>query len=71
MNSAVRLKDLIAPHFWETIKSKKPTPDKTKVAVVVQKRSKNALKIVWHCLTEEKCGVVYIKKISKPLRKSV
>lgn len=70
MNSEVRLKDLIAPHFWETFKSKKPHQI-DKGGRGNTKTSKNALKIVWHCLTEEKCGVVILRRYQNTLRKSV
>lgn len=66
----VRLKEEIAPHFWNTFNSK----------IMHQvdsggrgstKSSKNALKISLHCLEEENCCAVVVRRYQKSLRNSV
>lgn len=70
MENKIRLKELIAPHFWNTFKSKEPHQidyggrGSTKT-------SKNSLKIVYHCMVENKCSVVVLRKVQHTLRKSV
>ena len=66
----VRLTELVAPHFWYTFKSKKPHQidgggrGSTKT-------SKDALKIVYFCITEELCSAIILRKYQKTLRNSV
>ena len=68
--SQVRLKELIAPHFWNTFNSKK-THQIDKGGRGSTKTSKNSLKVALHCLQEEKCSAVIIRRYQNTLRNSV
>ena len=66
----VRLKEIIAPHFWNTFNSK-VTHQIDKGGRGSTKTSKNGLKIAYHCLDEEKCSAVIIRRYQNTLRNSV
>lgn len=66
----VRLKEIIAPHFWNTFNSK-ITHQIDKGGRGSTKTSKNSLKIGFHCLQEEKCSAVIIRRYQNTLRNSV
>lgn len=66
----VRLKEIIAPHFWNTFNSK-VTHQIDKGGRGSTKTSKNSLKIGFHCLQEEKCSAVIIRRYQNTLRNSV
>ena len=70
MATEVRLREIVAPHFWSTFKSK-VTHQIDKGGRGSTKTSKNALKIVYHCLTEKDCSVVVLRRHQNQLRKSV
>lgn len=60
----------VAPHFWKTFKSKKPHQI-DKGGRGSTKTSKDALKIVYHCLKEDNCSVVILRRYQNTLRNSV
>lgn len=68
--SRVALKEIIAPHFWNTFNSKKPhqIDDGGRAST---KTSKNALKIVYHCISEKDCNAIIIKRYQNTIRNSV
>lgn len=68
--SSVNLKDVIASHFWSTFNSKKPhqIDDGGRAST---KTSKNALKIVYHCISEPNCNAIIIKRYQNTIRNSV
>ena len=66
----IRLKEIIAPHFWNTFNSK-ITHQIDKGGRGSTKTSKNSLKIGFHCLQEEKCSAVIIRRYQNTLRNSV
>lgn len=66
----VSIKDMLAPHFWNTFNSKK-THQIDKGGRGSTKTSKNSLKICNHCLEEEKCSAVIIRRYQNTLRNSV
>lgn len=66
----ISLKSLIAPHFWKTFLSKAPHQI-DKGGRGSTKTSKNALKIVFHCLKEAECSAIVIRKTQNTLRDSV
>lgn len=68
--SQVRLKEIIAPHFHNTFNSK-ITHQIDKGGRGSTKTSKNSLKIAYHCLSEEKCSAVIIRRYQNTLRNSV
>ena len=68
--SQVRLKEIVAPHFWNTFNSK-ITHQIDKGGRGSTKTSKNSLKIGYHCLSEEKCSAVIIRRYQNTLRNSV
>lgn len=70
MNNEISLKNLIAPHFWQTFKSKK-SHQIDEGGRASAKSSKNALKICYHCIKETDCNVVIIKKYQNTIRNSV
>ena len=70
MTTQIKLKDIIAPHFHKTFKSK-ITHQIDKGGRGSTKTSKDALKIVYHCLTEGNCSVVVLRRYQNQLRKSV
>lgn len=66
----VRLKEIIAPHFWNTFNSK-IMHQIDKGGRGSTKTSKDSLKIAFHCLEQENCSAVIIKKYQNTLRNSV
>lgn len=66
----VSLKKLIAPHFWHTFKSK-ALHQIDKGGRGSTKTSKNALKICYHLLKEDKCSAICIRRYQNTLRNSV
>lgn len=66
----VRIKDIVAPHFWNTFNSK-VTHQIDKGGRGSTKTSKNSIKINYHCLNEEKCCAVIIRRYQNTLRNSV
>ena len=66
----MRISEVIAPHFLKTFKSKK-THQIDKGGRGSTKTSKNALKIVYHLLTEDSCSVIVLRKYQNTLRNSV
>ena len=63
-------KSQIAPHFWNTFKSKAPHQIDSGGRGST-KTSKNALKIAFTCIAEENCSAIVIRKTQKSLRDSV
>lgn len=68
--SQVRLKEIVAPHFWNTFNSK-ITHQIDKGGRGSTKTSKNSLKIAYHCLSKEECSAVIIRRYQNTLRNSV
>ena len=66
----IRIKDMVAPHFWNTFNSK-VTHQIDKGGRGSTKTSKNSIKINYHCLNEEKCSAVIIRRYQNTLRNSV
>lgn len=66
----VNLREIIAPHFYSTFNSKK-RHQIDKGGRGSTKTSKNSLKICLHCLDEEKCSAVIIRRYQNTLRNSV
>ena len=66
----ISLKEQIACHFWHTFKSKKPHQI-DKGGRGSTKTSKNALKICYHCLKEDKCSAIILRRYQNTLRNSV
>lgn len=66
----VRIKDIIAPHFWTTFNSKKTNQiyeggrNSTKTSMI-------AIKIVFNCLNNINCSAVALRNHKTDLRKSV
>lgn len=66
----IRLKEIIAPHFWNTFTSK--TPHQIDLGGRAStKTSKNAIKIIFHCLQERNCSAVILKRYQNTIRNSV
>lgn len=66
----INIQDLIAPHFWRYFNSKM-VHQIDKGGRGSTKTSKDALKIVYHCLFEPKCSAVVIRRYQNTLRDSV
>ena len=66
----MKLSSLIAPTFWNTFNSKKPIQI-DKGGRGSTKTSKNSLKVDFHCLEEEKCSAIVLRKYQNTLRDSV
>lgn len=66
----IQLSKIVAPSFWKTFNSKKPRQI-DKGGRGSTKTSKNAIKIPFHCLNEEKCSAIVIRKYQNTLRDSV
>ena len=62
----VRIKNIVAPHFWTTFNSKK-THQIDKGGRGSTKTSKNSIKINYHFLSEEKCSAVIIRRYQNTL----
>ena len=57
----ISLKSEIAPHFWGSFKSKLPHQIDLGGRGST-KTSKNALKIAYHTIKEDKCSVIVLRK---------
>lgn len=66
----MNLKEIIAPAFWNTFKSKKPRQIDLGGRGST-KTSKNSLKVNYHCIKEEKCSAVILRNYQNTLRNSV
>lgn len=66
----IKLKEIIAPHFWSTFLSKSPHQIDLGGRAST-KTSKNAIKIVFHCLQERNCSAVILKRYQNTIRNSV
>ena len=64
------LSELIAPSFHRTFNSKKPKQI-DKGGRGSTKTSKNSLKVAFHCLNEQMCSAIVIRKYQNTLRDSV
>jgi phage terminase large subunit len=66
----IKIKDIIAPHFWNTFKSKKTNQiyeggrNSTKTSMI-------AIKIVYNCLANDNCSAVALRSHKTELRNSV
>ena len=66
----IKIKDIIAPHFWKTFKSKKTNQiyeggrNSTKTSMI-------AIKIVYNCLANDNCSAVALRSHKTELRNSV
>lgn len=66
----IRIKEIIAPHFWNTFKSKKTNQiyeggrNSTKTSMI-------AIKVVYNCLANENCSAVALRSHKTELRNSV
>lgn len=70
MINKISLKEIIAPHFWGTFLSKKPHQIDLGGRAST-KTSKNAIKVVFHCLQEKNCSAVILKRYQNTIRNSV
>lgn len=66
----IKIKDIIAPHFWNTFNSKK-TNQIYKGGRSSTKSSMISIKIVYNCLNNDNCSAVILRKHQNQLRKSV
>ena len=66
----MNLKEVVAPIFWSTFKSKKPRQIDLGGRGST-KTSKNSLKINYHCIKEKKCSAVVLRNYQNTLRNSV
>ena len=66
----IKIKDIIAPHFWNTFNSKK-TNQIYKGGRSSTKSSMISIKIVYNCLNNDNCSAVVLRKHQNQLRKSV
>ena len=66
----VRIKEIVAPHFWNTFNSK-ITHQIDMGGRGSTKTSKNSIKIDYLCLSENRCSAVVIRKYQNTLRNSV
>lgn len=66
----IKIRELIAPHFWNSFKSK-ALHQIDQGGRGSTKTSKNALKICYHLLKEKPCSAICIRKTQKSLRNSV
>lgn len=66
----VSIRDIIAPHFWNTFNSKK-TNQIYKGGRSSTKSSMISIKIVFNCLNYDNCSTVILRKYQNQLRKSV
>lgn len=70
MTTTVRLRDLIAPHFWNSFNSRK-THQIYKGGRGSTKTSMVALKVAKNVLKEDNCSAVVLRRHQNTLRKSV
>ena len=66
----VSIREIIAPHFWNTFNSKK-TNQIYKGGRSSTKSSMISIKIVYNCLNNDNCSAVVLRKHQNQLRKSV
>ena len=66
----VNIRDLVAPHFWNTFNSKK-THQIDKGGRGSTKTSKDSLKVSVFCEQYNKCSAVIFRKYQNTLRNSV
>lgn len=66
----MNLKQVIAPTFWKSFKSKK-SRQIDKGGRGSTKTSKNSLKVVYHCIKEKDCSAVILRNYQNSLRNSV
>lgn len=66
----VSIRDIIAPHFWNTFNSKKSN-QVYKGGRSSTKSSMISIKIVYNCLNNDNCSSVILRKHQNQLRKSV
>jgi phage terminase large subunit len=66
----IKLKEIIAPHFWSTFLSKQPHQIDLGGRAST-KTSKNAIKVVFHCLQEKNCSAIILKRYQNTIRNSV
>lgn len=66
----MNLKQVVAPTFWKTFKSKK-SRQIDKGGRGSTKTSKNSLKVVYHCVKEKDCSAVILRNYQNTLRNSV
>ena len=66
----ISIKNIIAPHFWGTFNSKTPHQI-DQGGRGSTKTSKDAAKIVTHCLEETNCSAIILKKYQNTIRNSV
>lgn len=66
----VKIKEIIAPHFWDTFNSKQ-TNQIYKGGRSSTKSSMISIKIVYNCLRNLNCSAVILRKHQNQLRKSV
>lgn len=66
----MKLKQVIAPTFWKSFKSKK-SRQIDKGGRGSTKTSKNSLKVVYHCIKEKDCSAVILRNYQNSLRNSV
>lgn len=70
MERSINIKDIISPSFWNVFNSKKPY-------IILDggrgstKTSMAALKLVYHCISEDKCSAIVLRKYQNTLRNSV
>lgn len=66
----MNLRQVIAPTFWKSFKSKK-SRQIDKGGRGSTKTSKNSLKVVYHCIKEKDCSAVILRNYQNSLRNSV
>ena len=66
----IKIRDIVAPHFWNTFNSKK-TNQIYKGGRSSTKSSMISIKIVYNCLNNDNCSAVILRKHQNQLRKSV
>lgn len=66
----MNLKEVVAPTFWKTFKSKKARQI-DKGGRGSTKTSKNSLKVDFHCIKEKNCSAVVLRNYQNTLRNSV
>ena len=70
MDQIVDIKNIISPSFWNIFNSKKPY-------IILEggrgstKTSFSSLKLVYHCISEENCSAIILRKYQNTLRNSV
>ncbi len=70
ITNKISLKEILAPHFWSTFLSKAPHQIDLGGRAST-KTSKNAIKVVFHCLQEKNCSAIILKRYQNTIRNSV